>query len=353
MIKILIHSIIFILTIVVIFFIVFISPVAFKTANQTDVKNISPSVDPSIIELESISPATSKPENQTDVKNISPSVDPSIIELESKWPGLGMGLYNTQVDGYVDTLLANGFNDLRIDIPDYQDTAWLTSSKAAVIRAIAKGAKVVWGVSSNSFNNPSYTITSSNWPAFRQAILDNARWAQDNGVYEYQLGNEEEFHVDGKTMTVEQIIINLKSVAADAQSIFTRGKISYSCAHYFISSWISAGKGDIDILASNIYMGYDNIKGDLWKTEIDALVNSFGINGTYLTEFGLNAGGLTKYSTNEVRQAIGLKKMLDYIEASGITRAFWYTLKNDTFGALKDDGTYRLLWKVLVAYNNR
>jgi hypothetical protein len=57
-------------------------------------------------------------------------------------------------------------------------------------------------------------------------------------------------------------------------------------------------------------MGYGNIKGDLWKTEIDALVNSFGINGTYLIEFSLNSDGLAKYSTDEVKQATGLKKCL-------------------------------------------
>ena len=54
-----------------------------------------------------------------------------------------------------------------------------------VIRTIAKGVKVIWGVSSNSFNNADYTITAENWPIFRQAILDNALWAQNNGVYEF------------------------------------------------------------------------------------------------------------------------------------------------------------------------
>ena len=58
---------------------------------------------------------------------------------------IGMVLYYSQVDGYADTLLANGFTNLRIDIPDYQNTSWLANSKAAVNRAVAKNAKVIWG----------------------------------------------------------------------------------------------------------------------------------------------------------------------------------------------------------------
>ena len=259
-----------------------------------------------------------------------------------KWSGLGMGLFCDD-ESYFDTLLANGFTELRIDIPDYQNTVWLEQSKAAVIRTIAKGAKVIWGVSSNAYNNTDYTIIAKNWSTFRQAILDAAQWAQDNGVYEFQLGNEEEFHVDGDTMTEAQIIINLKSVATEVKAIFTRGKVSYSCAHNYIFEWIATGKGNIDILASNVYMGRTTFD-DTWKTEIDDLVNAFGADGTYLTEFNLSGVSLDNYSTDETVQAAALTEMIEYIKTSGITRAFYFCYQSDNFGALKNDGTYRLLW---------
>jgi hypothetical protein len=259
-----------------------------------------------------------------------------------KWSGLGMGLFYAQAS-YIDTLLANGFEELRIDIPDYQNAIWLNNSKATVIGAIAKGVKVIWGVSSNAYNNTDYTITAKNWSTFRQAILDAAQWAQNNGVYEFQLGNEEEFHVDGDTMTEAQIITNLKSVAAEVKAIFTRGKVSYSCAHNYISEWIVTGKGNIDILASNVYMGGTTFD-DTWKTEIDNLVNVFGADSTYITEFNLSYRGLDYYSTDETVQAAALTEMIEYIKASGITRAFYFCYQSDNFGALKTDGTYRLLW---------
>jgi len=259
-----------------------------------------------------------------------------------KWSGLGMVLYSSQAS-YVDTLLANGFTELRIDIPDYQNTSWLAYSKAILPGIISKGAKVIWGVSSNAYNNTDYTITAKNWPTFKQAILDAAQWAQTNGVYEFQLGNEEEFHVDGDTLSEAQLIANLKSVATEVKGIFTNGNVSYSCAYDYISNWISGGKGDIDILASNIYMGGTTFN-DTWKTEIDNLVNAFGADGTYITEFNLSWTSLDDYSTDETVQAAALTEMIKYIKASGMTRAFYYTWKNDEFGALKDDGTYRLLW---------
>ena len=284
--------------------------------------------------------AASKP-----VPNINTAVVSAQNRNESKygkWSGLGMMLYSSQAS-YVDTLLANGFEELRIDIPDYQNTVWLAYSKATLPGIIAKGAKVIWGVSSNAYNNTDYTITAENWSTFKQAILNAAQWAQDNGVYEFQLGNEEEFHVDGDTMTEAQLIANLKSVATDVKAIFTNGEISYTCAYNYISNWISGGKGDIDILASNIYMGGTTFN-DTWKTEIDNLINAFGADGTYITEFNLSWSSLDDYSTDETVQAAALTEMIKYIKASGMTRAYYYTWKNDEFGVVKNDGTYRLLW---------
>ncbi len=247
-----------------------------------------------------------------------------------KWSGLGMVLLSSQ-ESYVDTLLDNGFEELRIDIPDYQSINWLSGSKDMVIRTIAKGAKVIWGVT--SYEN---TITAANWPNFRQAILDNAQWAQDNGVYEFQIGNEEENHIDETTMPWYQIIANLKSVATEVQEIFTNGKVSYSCDSFAIDEWVTAGRGDIDIIASNIYKGVDTT----WQTNITALVNGFGIEHTYITEFNF-------LSTDEAVQAEGTTEMIDYINASGIKRALFYCWHDNIagpFGVIKNDGTYRLLW---------
>lgn len=272
-------------------------------------------------------------------------------EGTGKWHGLGMVGFWNQVDEFLTTWIENGFIDLRLDIPDYQYAPVVEQSKAHVIKAVAAGARVIWGVSSNSSNNSAYTITAANWSLFRQAILDAAQWAQDNGVYEFQIGNEEESHNDDTTLTDAQLRDNLKSLATGVKAIFTNGNVSYSCRALDVDDWISLGKGDIDILAANIYRGQPT---DItWKILITNLVNEFGIDGTYITEFNLNPVSLDDYSTDEIVQAEALTEMIDYIKASGMKRAIyfvWYN-SNSRHGVIRADGTYKPLWNSLINSN--
>jgi hypothetical protein len=298
-----------------------------------------------------VSLAASKPVPNINIVTVGTQMENSL--KSGKWSGLGMGLYSEgkgaasaeEFDSAVDILLSNGFTDLRIDGPDYQNTTSLVLSKAAVIKAVAKGAKVTWLVSSNSYNNPDWKITAANWPTFRQAILDAAAWAQANGVYEFQLGNEEENHIDGTTMTVSQLMINLKSVATDVQSIFTNGNVSYTCARWSISDWITLGRGDIDILASNIYRDHNGVYDDFWKTQIGWLLWGFDADHTGITEFGLDGNAINNYSTDEVVQAAATAEMVEYIKNSGLTKANYFCFNgNLDFSVVKSDGTYRKLW---------
>jgi len=286
---------------------------------------------------------------------IEDTEDPE-TENPQKWSGLGMHIFPTSDNTWglsssfeerVDELLANGFTQLRIDVTYWAEASAVAISKSAVAIAVSKGAEVIWGVGSGAS-----TITATNWLGYRQAILDNAQWAQDNGVYEFQLGNEEEVHVDGTTMTGEQMIINLKNVAIEVQEIFTNGNISYSFGWTYEDDWIAAGRGDIDIIAFNNYIGGDGYYGgDGWKTTIDNLVAAFGVGHTYLTEFGPSYSALEDYSTNEVVQAAAVTEMIEYIKASGMERAIFFCFYDDSlpfgpegFGVVKDDGNYRLLW---------
>jgi hypothetical protein len=281
------------------------------------------------------------------------------VEKPAKWPGLGMMIFPTSdnvweisssFEEWVDYLLANGFTQLRINITFWADTVAGVITKSAITTAISKGAQVIWGVGSGSS-----TLTAANWPTFRQAVLDAALWAQDNGVYEFQLGNEEELHIDDTTLTDAQLITNLKALATEVQAIFTNGNLSYSCEEDALDTWISAGKGDIDLIALNAYLGWGNDSGNYnethFRSTLSKLVGAFGTDGCYLSEFGLSATSLDSYSTDEAVQAEGVTKMINYIKDSGVERAIFFCYYNDSrpfgpegFGILKDDGTHRLLW---------
>lgn len=252
-----------------------------------------------------------------------------INELSSnfKWAGLGINIFSMHdeemMDNQLNGIMDYGFKNLRMDIPDYQNKDWLENSKKGVINAISRDIKVTWGVSSNKLNDPSYEITSSNWPHFRAAIIDAAWWAQANGVFEFQLGNEEEFHIDEKTITVDEIVSNLKSVATEVQGIFTNGKISYSCGTFSQDKWISMGKGDIDLLALNVYQGSTSFN-NRWKSSINIMKEEFGTEGTYLSEFGLSSVSVNHYSKDEKVQLQALNEMIEFIRNSGIERAFYF-----------------------------
>jgi len=248
--------------------------------------------------------------------SVQESIEEPDTENSQKWSGLtGFTTSYKAVGEFTDTWLEYGFTEIR-DIINYQDTTKLNGSKAVVIVAKTKGLKFIWGVGAHS-------ITAENWPSFRQAILDAAQWAQDNGVFEFQLGNEEEFHVDGTTMTIAQIIANIKDVATDVQEIFTNGNVSYTLNDSNIDNWITAGKGDIDLLGLNVYRGGTTFN-DYWKTAISNFVNAFGDSG-YITEFNLSWSNINNYSTDEEVQAEAVTEMIEYIKDSGIERALFYS----------------------------
>ena len=254
-------------------------------------------------------------------------------------------------DDWVDVLLANGFTEIRVGIPDYA-TGAVAVTKAAIAIAVGKGAKVIWGVGA------SYTgLTAANYEAYRTAVKAAADWAEDNGVFEFQIGNEEEAHNDDDTLTDTQLITNLKSLATEVQAIFTNGNVSYTTMYGNIAAWISGGKGDLDFLAWNCYKGGGGVFSDTtYKNVITNLINAFGVDGTYLTELGLSYTNLDDYDEDEEVQAADLTVMIDYIKDSGIKRASYFCFYDDSrqfgpagFGALKTDKeTYRLLWNSLI-----
>jgi hypothetical protein len=260
-----------------------------------------------------------------------------------KWSGLGMDfedIYDTEgFDGYIDALLANGFTQIRIHLSPYADSNDIAVAKTAVLGAIAKGAEVIWGV-----GGAPYTLTSTNWPDYRTAVLSAATWSQANGVYEFLIGNEEERHNDDDTLTDAQLRTNLRALATEVQEIFTNGNVGYGNSCEFLSDWITEGRGDIDLISWMVYIDEEN---DEWKNNVDAMVAAFG-NHTYINEFNVDSGGYTWYSEDEAVQAAGITEMLDYFKASGIPRAFFFCYTDTSwlsgFGAMKDDGTYRLLW---------
>lgn len=264
---------------------------------------------------------------------------------------VGIGMYSTDdisiFEGYIKDCLNNNINCLRIDISNYNNLASIAVSKIAVLKAVSLGAKVVWGVSTNGLNPK---ITAANWNDYREGVLAVAHWAEDNGVYEFQLGNEVESQIDGTTLTMEQFIINLKALATEVKTIFKRGKISYSIGVEGYTPFLTIDKEDIDILALNLYRGSPTQTG--WKTIISNYYDTFGSDGTYLTEMGLNGTSLANYSADEDIQASAILEMIEYCSYKGIKRVHYFNYIGDAFGVRNDNGTYKKILDILKITND-
>ena len=284
----------------------------------------------------------------------------------TKWTGLGISVYSTSdnpdpwelsdfFEDQIDDLLANGFTDIRIDIVVADNAEANVVSKAAVAIAVGKGVNVIWGVCFWSGG----TLTAANWPAHRQLILDAALWAQNNGVSEFIIGNEEENCNDDTTLTDSQLRTNYRSLATDVQAIFTNGDIIYSYAWESRDEWASEGKGDIDLLGINFSIGGSGVFNDYWKSMLDDMVEGIGADGLIITEFEPSYVNLDDYSEDEAVQAAAVTEMIDYIKTTGIKRALFFNYYDDPqpfgppgFGALKTNKTYRLLWQSLLNSGN-
>lgn len=293
------------------------------------------------------------PNKVGEIYNPAGAIITVITEEPGKWSGLGMNVFSTndttEFDNHIDELLAVGITHIKTESGDPLFTAGYNKVKNATLRAIAKGAIMHFGVTQTE-----PILTASNWSTYVANVLDAAQWAQDNGISEFKIGNELEYYIDGTTLTQAQLIVNLKTLATQVQTIFTNGKIWYSCGQDHISDWTSAGKGDIDILASNVYMEWDGNPAP-WKAYIDALVGAFGADGIALTEFNLAVEGIDAYSEDEEVQAAGITEMLDYIIASGMTKAYFFMYADvdwiSGYNVLKADETYRLMWNSLLNSN--
>lgn len=261
------------------------------------------------------------------------------------WSGLGMGMFSSSDPAinanYIRDCLRAG-QEIRIDIPTYTDSSWMARSKASVIQAVNLGAKVTWGVSSNT---PT-TITSSNFAAYKQAIKDAADWAQANGVWEFQLGNEEENHVDGSTVTASDVTAYMIGAGAtDAQNRFS-GNISYAVSPNLIPTYVSGGKGGLDKISFNIYSDSTPYWTD---SSLQNIYSAFGTDA-WISEFAPNSTSLDTYSTNEEKQLIQVKKMYDRIIAIGFNRVYFFCYNDTNFGAYNTTtGFYRLLWNILTS----
>lgn len=258
------------------------------------------------------------------------------------WSGLGLNYgSNSRAVAYLDADLRLfrklGITKLRFNNVDYADTAGIAFWRTVAANSCVMGfARVIHGITAGTTQ-----ITASTWQAFANAVLDEAKWAYNNGNANLwlEIGNEEELHHDG-SITDAQVRTNLRTLAASVKSLYPTLTVCYCASNVpgEMDAWISEGRGSIDYLGFNIYDSPTTL-----VTDVSKLYTAFGTRG-FISEW--NRQNSFSQTTGDQNDAIINSQLLAIIKSSGITDAYFfsYYYPSTQYGVLRVDGTYTMSW---------
>jgi hypothetical protein len=169
--------------------------------------------------------------------------------------------------------------------------------------------------------------TATDFADFQTGIINTlAPWAQSVALDEFSIGNEEELHIDGTTLTDATLQSGLRSLATTLKAgIYTAGDICYHTAAEpaFVSEWQSGGLGDIDLLGWNCYFSPSLAP---FVAGVNNVINSFAANEIYLTEWNV-PGGINAFGgapAGEAAWAQAISDRLTYLKTTTLQRASFF-----------------------------
>ncbi len=231
--------------------------------------------------------------------------------------------YNTaQVAADLAFLKSVGIVKLRIAYTTF-DAASVTSLQSLVQTALAAGFYVVWGTTAGG----SSPVTATRWASFKNYVLTTlAPWAQAQSTtnLELAIGNEEELHCDGTTLTVATVISDLAQLAASVKTVYTIGQVSYQSPITFLNNWVANGLGGLDRIGFNAY----SVVAAGLKNYATNVVTNFAGKG-YLSEWGTPTG-FNDFG-NEQAFATVIKNQIIMLQTIGID-AYYFCYRDGSFG---------------------
>lgn len=210
-------------------------------------------------------------------------------------------------------------------------------------------------------------LTTLNYQAYHDAVIDEFTYlAQQGIIFDLaSVGNELENHVDGTTITVDQIRPLVRQLVLDVQTMTGyKGKVGYdigfgSSTNY--ASWNSEGKGTMDMIVLHPYGLASNqftfIKTDVYVTAIQQFAATFGSSGI-IGEFNLEGDPNRFASITKEALDFGMRNMLNTISAAGIKISLifqWvgYLNADNQFAMKNMNGSYNTAWDILLNNNGR
>lgn len=290
------------------------------------------------------------------------------------WEGLGVNYKSSQVNWAADAVYFKklGIKTIRPSLSSFPNSPYTAGSEGNVIGSIewwrqcaiffqSQGFEVVYGIA-RTFGI-SGTFDAAAWAIYRANVIADAIYNKSIGFEPeyYQIGNEIEGIINNTTYTQTQLIADLKTLATDLKPyISPKTKLLYSTydlGSTMFNNWISAGLGDLDVLAGNVYSqvganGRNFIFGDMGRLGI--MLKNFGRDRFILTEFGIDGNATQynqapEYNRNYVMRHIyaGLRE-LDF-KLAVVYNYVGYLNGDNDFALKNTNGTFDIQWGVLTS----
>mgnify|MGYP001578134540 CR=1 FL=1 len=288
------------------------------------------------------------------------------------WNGLGVNYKAKQSEWASDAsyFQSIGMKNLRIHIPS-TPTPW-SEAQNKVWRDCANyfvnaGFWVTTGVSAPN-GTVSGNLTATRYAEYALSVIEEAKYLQANNIKlgAFCIGNELEGVVDGTTLTIPQVITNLRQLATDVKAVYTLSPITYSCYDRFLTTydqWITQGLGGLDLLG---IQPYGNIHSSTNSNSvrlggyavIQKMIVAFGADKCYISEFNLEANDTNLQKIPDEIRVVEMRKKYAFIKSLGFTKALvysWvgYNNANNQFAMKNMDGSFNSMWDVLLTDNGR
>ena len=262
----------------------------------------------------------------------------------------GVAQYNReQVARDLDILKNGGIRHLRIALSNAAYADGVEATKLVSVDAIKKGFYVIWGVS-----HPE-KLNDNNWQDYASRVRQAAQWAKEQGVNEFQIGNELDATWNPNIQLTDPIG-KIKDLASSIRGVVTPlMTTSYAVAQDSREGeWITKGKGSLDRLAYNVYGSNGDFEN--FKTKIKRLRDVFK-DTLYISEWNLHSNWGAFPQDENVRKT-EIKKRFDWLQAQNIT-AYFFTFRGNpqedggnAFATIKPDNTLRPWAEVLLEQND-
>lgn len=231
-----------------------------------------------------------------------------------------------------------------------------------------RGFYVTWGIAGLNGFNGAGQLTATAWADYEDVVLAEAQYLQDQGIaITFEIGNELEDKADGTTLTVDQLITNLCTLATAVKAIYTIGKVAYSPWDYagttydkWIAKDIAGETTGLDYLNAHSYCNSVNDRAMVYGTFVAQakLIAQFGPDRCDITEGGMEAGAAAVAALPAYLKRAKIKEMWKYSENLGFRRFFVYSYvgnqdANNDFAMKYTDGTFDPQWDAYLSRGGR